>query len=106
MKTRKLNRETIVNTAKCRMDEHGIFCVESPEFEMLLGAAETEGRAWEIFFELLDELLIEYKKGNLAGYQNTAARMLGRKGGAAKTKAKIAASRANGLRGGRPRKAV
>ena len=54
MKTRKLNRETIVNTAKCRMDEHGIFCVESPEFEMLLGAAETEGRAWEIFFELLE----------------------------------------------------
>lgn len=73
---------------------------------MLLGAAESEGRAWEIFFELLDDLLDEYQKGNLAEYELSAAKVLGRKGGIAKTEAKRSAARANGARGGRPRKAV
>jgi hypothetical protein len=99
---KKLNLEKIVDAAWCRRDEHGVYCVESPEFDMLLGAAETEGRAWQIFFELLDESLSEYKKGRLSGYDMSAARILGRKGGAAKTDAKKRASRENGKKGGRP----
>lgn len=35
----------------------------------------------------------------------SAARTLGQRGGSAKSEAKVAASRANGRRGGRPRKA-
>jgi len=110
VKDKSLNRIAIVDAAKCRQDEHGIYCVESPEFEMLLGAAETEGRAWEIFFELLDDLLNEYQLGHLAGYTTTpsrkqiAAKLLGSKGGQARTEAQQAARRANGAKGGRPRK--
>jgi hypothetical protein len=97
-------KESIVDTAKCHQDEHGIYCVESPKLDILLGAAETEGRAWQIFFELLDDLWREYQGGNLAVFQTTAAKMLGRKGGIARTKAKREAARANGAKGGRPRR--
>ena len=99
-----MNREAIVNAAKCSIDEHGIFCVESPEFERLLGSAETEGRAWEIFFELLNEYVEAERDGSLV--HTAVAKELGRKGGSVTSSAKRAAARDNGAKGGRPRNKV
>lgn len=100
---KKLNRAEIVKSAECTRSKDGIFCVESSLLDSLLGAASTEGEAWELFFSLLDDHMDAYSEGSLVGYQ-TAARTLGRKGGSVTSARKANTSRENGKKGGRPRK--
>jgi hypothetical protein len=105
---KKLDKQKLIQTAKCERDEHGIYCVRSIEFDRLLGAAETEGEAWQLFFEFLEDTMAAYDEGVLVGFERSrqAAQMLGRKGGVVKSDHKTATSRENGKKGGRPRKAV
>ena len=61
----------------------------------------------EIHFPKLDaDLYLPALLEGLLGSANWAASKMGAKGGKAKTPAKVAAARANGAKGGRPRKNV
>jgi len=98
-----LDKQKIVRAAICKRGESS-FEVRSPEYDRVLGAAETEGEAWQLFFELLAEVCDAYHKNELVGHERAAAQMLGRKGGAVRTRAKAKAAVENGKKGGRPRK--
>lgn len=65
----EMNKEAIKNTALCyHSTTERCFIVESPLFDMVIGAAPTEKEAWEIFNDLLDETYVNYLEGKLAGY--------------------------------------
>lgn len=64
-----MNKKAIADTALCRYDEkEGCYIVESPLFDRVIGIAETECEAYQIFHELLDETYVAYLEGKLVGY--------------------------------------
>ena len=99
---KKLNREQIVQGATCQKEDD-IFAVTSTAFDNIVGAADTEGEAWQRFFEHLDDLFDAYHEGLLSGFEDPA-KVLGRKGGQVKSAAKTLAAAENGKKGGRPKR--
>jgi hypothetical protein len=99
---KKLNRARIVEGASCQRED-GIYAVTSSAFDNIIGAADTEGIAWQRFFEHLDDLFDAYHEGVLSGFEDPA-KALGRKGGQVKSTAKALAAAENGKKGGRPKR--
>jgi predicted RNase H-like HicB family nuclease len=65
-----MNKKAIAKTALCRFDKkENCYIVESPLCDKVMGVAETEGEAKQIFQELLDETYVAYLEGKLAGYE-------------------------------------
>jgi predicted RNase H-like HicB family nuclease len=61
-----MNRESIKKTAVCRYDdEEKCFIVSSPLYPTLIGAAETEEDAWDIFHDDLDDAYTSYLEGRM-----------------------------------------
>jgi hypothetical protein len=67
---------------------------------------EILGAGQDVYFPLIDEAIYlpSFLQG-ITGTKNWMASQFAAKGGAAKSEAKAAAARANGLKGGRPKKA-
>lgn len=49
-----MDREQVVRTARCTIDKFGVYRVQSQLAERLEGVADSEGEAWQMFFDLLD----------------------------------------------------
>lgn len=52
-------------------DDEGIFVVQSPMFERVIGVSDTQAEAWQLFEEVLDETYIAYLEGTLVGFQSS-----------------------------------
>lgn len=65
-----MNKKAIALTALCRFKaDEGVFVVQSPIFDRVIGVGDTEEEAWQLFGELLDETYVAYLEGNLVGYE-------------------------------------
>ncbi len=64
-----MKKETILKTAVCRFQEdEGVFVVQSPLFDRVIGAETSEEQAWNIYHELLDEMWEAHLEGKLADH--------------------------------------
>lgn len=67
-----MNKKAIAKTALCKYkDDEGIFVVQSPMFERVIGVSDTQAEAWQLFEEVLDETYIAYLEGTLVGFQSS-----------------------------------
>jgi hypothetical protein len=65
-----IKRKAIYDTAVCYWDEESeCFCVESPLFDRVLGAAATETEAWKMFARMLEDMYEELAADRVAGYK-------------------------------------
>lgn len=63
-----MNKNAIRSTAVCLWDATDkCFIVQSPLYDALIGAAESEAEAWEIFDDFLDDAYTSYLEGRLGG---------------------------------------
>jgi hypothetical protein len=75
-----MNKDTIRSTAVSRWEPKGkYYIVQSPLYDALIGAADTESEAWEIFDDFLDDAYTSYLEGRLGG-------MYGKRGRPAKNR--------------------
>lgn len=65
-----MNKSAIAKTALCRYkDDEGVFVVQSPIFDRVIGVGTTEIEAWQVFGEVLNETYVAYLEGSLVGYE-------------------------------------
>ncbi len=65
-----MNKKAIAETAICKFDQKTkCYIVESPIFDRVTGAANTEKEAWTIFHEILHETYVAYLEGKLVSYE-------------------------------------
>ena len=90
------------------IEDAGVYCKVRVEGIHVTGMRVDEDHPYDSATNTGGRRLIGYKSEIVGEYGiddiSAAAATLGRKGGSAKTSAKTAASRANGKKGGRPRK--